>query len=126
MFDVGRSMFDVQSFHRSGQAEAHKKFHKRWPGLINTDPSKTRNAYEKLKSLEGVANITAVFGRFDLVVMIRALDLAAGSKLISKIRNVDGVTATETLIAMTFESLLLRNSTQPFTSASKQFYRYKQ
>jgi hypothetical protein len=58
--------------------------------------------------------------------MIRALDLDAGSKLISKIRNVDGVTATETLIAMTFESLLLRNSTQPFTSASKQFYRYKQ
>jgi DNA-binding Lrp family transcriptional regulator len=42
-------------------------------------------------------------GRFDLVVMIRALDLDADSKLISKIRNVDGVTATETLIAMTFE-----------------------
>jgi hypothetical protein len=25
MFDVGRSMFDVQSFHRSGQAEAHNE-----------------------------------------------------------------------------------------------------
>ena len=71
--------------------------------LINTDPSKTRAVFEKMKSLEGVANITAVFGRFDLVVMIRALDLDAGSKLISKIRNIDGVTATETLIAMTFE-----------------------
>jgi len=71
--------------------------------LINTDPSKTRDVYEKLKSLEGVANITAVFGRFDLVVMIRALDLDAGSKLISKIRNITGVTATETLIAMSVE-----------------------
>ena len=49
--------------------------------------------------MEGIGNITVVFGRFDLVVMIRALDLDAGSKLISKIRNVDGVTATETLIA---------------------------
>ena len=71
--------------------------------LINTDPSKTRDVYEKLKSLEGVANITAVFGRFDLVVMIRALDLDAGSKLIAKIRKVDGVTATETLIATAVE-----------------------
>jgi len=71
--------------------------------LINTDPSKTRDVYEKLKSQEGVANITAVFGRFDLVVMIRALDLDAGSKMISKIRNIAGVTATETLIAMSID-----------------------
>ena len=67
--------------------------------LINTDPAKTKGVYEQLKSLEGVANITAVFGRFDLVVMIRALDLDAGAKLIAKIREVEGVTATETLIA---------------------------
>jgi len=71
--------------------------------LINTDPAKTREVYEKLKVIEGVANITAVFGRFDLVVMIRALDLDAGAKLIAKIRSVEGVTATETLIATTVE-----------------------
>jgi DNA-binding Lrp family transcriptional regulator len=67
--------------------------------LINTDPAKTKQVYERLKSLEGVANITGVFGRFDLVVMIRALDLDAGSKLIVKIREIEGITATETLIA---------------------------
>ncbi len=67
--------------------------------LINTEPTKTKSVYEQLKNMEGIANITAVFGRFDLVVMIRALDLDAGSKLISKIRNVEGITATETLIA---------------------------
>jgi nitrate reductase NapAB chaperone NapD len=67
--------------------------------LINTEPTKTNSVYEQLKNMEGIANITAVFGRFDLVVMIRALDLDAGSKLISKIRNVEGITATETLIA---------------------------
>ena len=71
--------------------------------LINTDPAKTKKVYEQLKSLEGVANITAVFGRFDLVVMIRALDLDAGAKLIAKIRAVEGVTATETLIATAVE-----------------------
>jgi nitrate reductase NapAB chaperone NapD len=67
--------------------------------LIKTDPRKTKHAYEEIKSLEGVANITAVFGRFDLVVMIRALDADAASKLLSTIRKVDGILSTETLIA---------------------------
>jgi nitrate reductase NapAB chaperone NapD len=67
--------------------------------LIKTDPNKTKSVYEQIKSLEGVANITAVFGRFDIVVMIRALDIEAAGKMISKIRSVDGVLSTETLIA---------------------------
>ena len=71
--------------------------------LIKADPQKTKQAYDTIKSLEGVANITAVFGRFDLVVMIRALDMDATSKLLSKIRAVDGVISTETLIATTLE-----------------------
>ncbi|NIO05305.1 MAG: Lrp/AsnC family transcriptional regulator [Proteobacteria bacterium] len=69
--------------------------------LIKTEPAKTKLVYEQLKSIEGIANITAVFGRFDLVVMIRAIDLDAAGKLLSKIRSVDGVVATETLIATT-------------------------
>ena len=69
--------------------------------LINTDPAKTKQIYDRINSLEGVANITAVFGRFDLVVMIRALDLDADSKIIAKIREIEGITATETLIATT-------------------------
>jgi nitrate reductase NapAB chaperone NapD len=67
--------------------------------LIKTDPNKTRSAFEQIKSMEGVGNITAVFGRFDIVVMIRALDLDAAAKMISKIRSVEGVLSTETLIA---------------------------
>jgi DNA-binding Lrp family transcriptional regulator len=69
--------------------------------LINTDPAKTKQVYDRVNSIEGVANITAVFGRFDLVVMIRALDLDAGAKIIAKIREIEGITATETLIATT-------------------------
>ena len=67
--------------------------------LIKTNPNKTKSVYEQIKSLEGVANITAVFGRFDIVVMIRALDIEAAGKMISKIRSVNGVLSTETLIA---------------------------
>jgi nitrate reductase NapAB chaperone NapD len=67
--------------------------------LIKTDPNKTKSAFEQIKDIEGVANITAVFGRYDIVVMIKALDMEAAGKMISKIRSVEGVLSTETLIA---------------------------
>jgi len=51
--------------------------------------------------MEGVANIVTVFGSYDMVLMIRALDLDAASKLIARIREVEGIISTETLIAST-------------------------
>ncbi|MFB0507099.1 MAG: chaperone NapD [Thermodesulfobacteriota bacterium] len=67
--------------------------------LIKTEPKKTKQVYRQLKNIEGVANIVAVFGSYDMVLMIRALDLDAASKLIARIREVDGIISTETLIA---------------------------
>jgi DNA-binding Lrp family transcriptional regulator len=67
--------------------------------LIRTAPQKSREVYWTLKNLEGVANIVRVFGQYDLVVMIRALDIDAAGKLVTKIREIEGITHTETLIA---------------------------
>ncbi|NWF54099.1 MAG: Lrp/AsnC ligand binding domain-containing protein [Syntrophaceae bacterium] len=67
--------------------------------LIRTAPQKSKEVYFKLKNMEGVANIVRVFGRYDLVLMIRALDIDAAGKLVAKIREIDGVSYTETLIA---------------------------
>jgi uncharacterized protein with GYD domain len=67
--------------------------------LIRTDPQKSEEVYWKLKNMEGVANIVRVFGRYDLVLMIRALDIDAAGKLVAKIRKTEGVGYTETLIA---------------------------
>jgi DNA-binding Lrp family transcriptional regulator len=67
--------------------------------LIRTAPQKSKEVYWKLKNMEGVANIVRVFGRYDLVLMIRALDIDAAGKLVAKIREVEGVSYTETLIA---------------------------
>ncbi|MBW1697158.1 MAG: Lrp/AsnC ligand binding domain-containing protein [Deltaproteobacteria bacterium] len=69
--------------------------------LITTETRKTAAVYKALKDLDGVANVTTVFGRFDIVAMIRALDLDAASKLLEQIRSIDGVIASETLIAST-------------------------
>jgi DNA-binding Lrp family transcriptional regulator len=67
--------------------------------LIRTAPQRSKEVYWKLKNLEGVANIVRVFGRYDMVLMIRALDIDAAGKLVAKIREVEGITYTETLIA---------------------------
>lgn len=67
--------------------------------LIKTDTRKTAAVYKALRELEGVANVTTVFGRFDMVAMIRSLDLDAASKLLEDIRSIDGVLSSETLIA---------------------------
>ena len=66
--------------------------------LIRTTPQKTKEVFQKLKNMEGVANIVNVFGRYDMVLMIRALDIDAASKLVARIREIDGVSYTETLI----------------------------
>jgi uncharacterized protein with GYD domain len=60
--------------------------------LIRTDPQKSEEVYWKLKNMEGVANIVRVFGRYDLVLMIRALDIDAAGKLVARIRQIGGVT----------------------------------
>jgi DNA-binding Lrp family transcriptional regulator len=67
--------------------------------LIRTAPQRSKEVYWKLKNMEGVANIVRVFGRFDLVLMIRALDIDAAGKLVAKIREIEGVSYSETLIA---------------------------
>lgn len=67
--------------------------------LVRTAPQKSAEVYWQLKNLEGVANIVPVFGRYDLVLMIRALDIDAAGKLVAKIRDIEGVRYTETLIA---------------------------
>ncbi|MFQ6137199.1 MAG: Lrp/AsnC ligand binding domain-containing protein [Candidatus Hydrothermarchaeales archaeon] len=68
--------------------------------LIRTAPGKTKSAIEELRKLEGMISVQAVFGRFDVVAMIEAKDLdEAANTVVSKIRQIDGVTYTETLIA---------------------------
>ncbi len=51
--------------------------------LIRTAPQQSKDVYWKLKNLEGVANIVRVFGRYDLVVMLRALDIDAAGKVVA-------------------------------------------
>lgn len=66
--------------------------------LIRTEPQKERQVFETLKKLEGLSYVYMLFGQYDLVALVRALDLDAAAIVVAKIREVDGVTYTETLV----------------------------
>jgi DNA-binding Lrp family transcriptional regulator len=71
--------------------------------LVKTAPGKAREALEEIRKIEGVTKALGVFGRYDIVVMLEAKDIdEAADVVLNKIRMVDGVTDTETLIAATF------------------------
>jgi DNA-binding Lrp family transcriptional regulator len=69
--------------------------------LIKTAPGKTKHVLDTLRATEGISYALAVFGRYDIVTMIKDIkDLdEAGVFITEKIAKIDGVTSTETLIA---------------------------
>ena len=68
---------------------------------IDTDAKKREKVFEELLNLDEIREICEVTGRFDLVTKIKARSLDELHKLVSsKIGGIDGVTHTETFIAM--------------------------
>jgi DNA-binding Lrp family transcriptional regulator len=66
--------------------------------LIRCQPQKETEVLDTLRKLEGLSYVYTLFGRYDMVALIRALDLHAASEVIARIRAIDGVTSTETLV----------------------------
>lgn len=66
--------------------------------LIRAEPQKERQVFEALKKMEGLSYVYMLFGQYDMITLVRALDLDAAATVVAKIREVDGVTYTETLV----------------------------
>jgi len=68
--------------------------------LIRLEAGKEEAVLSKIKDIKGINKVQAVFGRWDLVATVEAPDLGSLSSLvIKKIRAIDGVSATETLVS---------------------------
>ncbi len=69
--------------------------------LIKTAPGKTKAVIDKLRATEGISYALAVFGRYDIVTMIKDMKDPdeAGRFITEKVAKIDGVRSTETLIA---------------------------
>ncbi len=70
--------------------------------LVKLTSGKEKQALAKLKALKSVVHMSAVFGRWDLVLDMEADDLPQLSNIIvQEIRPIPGVLSTETLITTT-------------------------
>lgn len=68
--------------------------------LIKLLPGLEQDAIQQIRLVPGVREIIMVFGGWDAVVEAEAKNLSALSRLIvSQIRGIHGVQATETLVA---------------------------
>lgn len=67
--------------------------------LVRLQAGKEKQALAKIKEIKGVSHVSAVFGRWDLVVDIEVADLATlANVVVGKIRNIPGIFSTETLL----------------------------
>jgi len=67
--------------------------------LVRLQAGREKTVLAKIRDIKGVSNLSAVFGRWDLVIDIEAIDIVSlTSVVVSKIRSIPGVFSTETLI----------------------------
>ena len=67
--------------------------------LVRLMAGKEKQALAQIKATKGVAHVTAVFGRWDLVLDIETDDINSLSNVVVKgIRAIPGVLSTESLV----------------------------
>ncbi|MEW5758766.1 MAG: Lrp/AsnC ligand binding domain-containing protein [Candidatus Omnitrophota bacterium] len=67
--------------------------------LIRLSSGKEKNAISQIKRVSGVKDVTATFGSWDCVAHVEAEELRSlASLIVSRIRDIAGVSNTDTLI----------------------------
>jgi len=73
--------------------------------LLNTERDKVNEVADTLAALDGVSEVHSVAGRVDLVAILRVAENDSLADLVTKeIRQVEGITDTETLIGFRVHS----------------------
>lgn len=68
--------------------------------LIEAEADKIQSLAEQLVEIDGVPEVFSVAGRYDLVAILRVKENQDVADIVSsKIRNLEGIARTETLIA---------------------------
>ena len=68
--------------------------------LLNAAKDKVNPAAETLAATEGISEVYSVAGRYDLVAVVRVANNEKLAEVVTEqIRKIDGLTASETLIA---------------------------
>lgn len=71
--------------------------------LLNVVPGKEHDVYLSLKELESVADVTVLFGDYDLIVKLVAEDLSSiATAVVESIRQIPGILDSKTLAGAEF------------------------
>ena len=71
--------------------------------LLNVTPGVEQDVYLQLKDLEPVADVTVLFGDYDLIVKLVAEDLSSiATAVVNSIRQIPGVIDSKTLAGAEF------------------------
>tara|TARA_B100001758_G_scaffold54453_1_gene44854 strand:+ start:6508 stop:6750 length:243 start_codon:yes stop_codon:yes gene_type:complete len=71
--------------------------------LLNVAPGAEHDVYLQLQQLESVSDATVLFGDYDLIVKLQAIDLSSIAKaVVESIRQIPGVVDTKTLAGAEF------------------------
>jgi Lrp/AsnC family transcriptional regulator of lysine biosynthesis len=69
--------------------------------LLSTNPSfPTQEVSERIRKIQNVETIYEVTGEYDIVVVISGLSVAEVNECIEKIRRVEGIMKTNTMIVL--------------------------
>jgi DNA-binding Lrp family transcriptional regulator len=67
--------------------------------LLSISPLHEKAVYEKLRQISEIVEVHPLFGEFDILVKVEAPDIdSIGNIVINKIRSIQGVVDTKTLI----------------------------
>ncbi len=71
--------------------------------MLNVTPGVEHDVYLQLKDLEPVADVTVLFGDYDLIVKLVAEDLSSiATAVVNSIRQIPGVIDSKTLAGAEF------------------------
>jgi len=66
--------------------------------LVNVIPGHERSVFDALGDISGIRELYHVFGEYDFLVIVEVEGLPLLSKTVDKIRDVEGVTTTHTVV----------------------------
>lgn len=66
--------------------------------MVNVVPGEEKAVYKQLTKIEGVKDVFHVFGEYDFVTIIDVEGLSTLNKIVDKIREIEGVTSTQTIV----------------------------
>jgi len=70
--------------------------------LIEVETGKIHDVLDKLKSVEGIKELYAITGPYDIIAKITAKDMETMKKIVENIHAIDGIVRTLSSIVLPF------------------------